>query len=127
MKTHLFRGLTLIELLVVMALLAILTSIAVPLYLDRAEDSREAVLKHNLHGLRTALDLYYRDKGKYPVQLQNLVEDRYIRDVPLDPITQRTDTWVIIAPKSGGASSQVFNVRSGATGTGKDGSDYASW
>lgn len=118
-------GLTFIELLVVMALLAILTSIAVPRYLDRVEQAKETVLKQNLHGLRTAIDQYYRDKAKYPDSLQILADDRYIRAVPEDPITQRTDTWVLVSPKSG--VGQVFDVKSGAPGTTKDGVAYATW
>jgi general secretion pathway protein G len=119
-------GLTLIELLVVMAILAILASIAVPRYLDRAEEAREVVLKQNLSGMRTAIDQYYRDKAKYPAKLQMLADERYIREVPIDPVTQRTDTWVIVPPKSGG-DQQVFDVKSGAQGTAKDGSEYARW
>jgi general secretion pathway protein G len=119
-------GLTLIELLIVMALLAILATMAAPRYLERAEAARETLLKHNLHGLRTSLDLYYRDKGKYPAQLQQLADERYIREIPLDPITNRTDTWVIVPPKSG-STDQVFDVKSGAPGAAKDGSVYANW
>lgn len=119
------QGLTLIELLVVMALLAILASIATPLYLDRVEQSREVVLKQNLHGLRTAIDLYYRDKAKYPESLQVLADERYIRTVPEDPMTSRTDTWVIVPPKGGQA--QVFDVKSGSPLQTKEGITYASW
>lgn len=119
------RGLTLIELLVVMALLAILASIATPLYMERVEQSREVLLKQNLHGLRTAIDQYFRDKSKYPATLQSLVDERYIRAVPEDPMTGRTDTWVVVAPN--GASGQVFDVKSGSTAQSKAGVPYASW
>lgn len=119
------RGLTLIELLVVMALLAILASIATPRYLERVEQSREVVLKQNLHGLRTAIDQYYRDKSKYPATLQTLSDERYIRAVPEDPMTGRTDTWVVIAP--GGAAGQVFDIKSGSGAQSKAGVPYASW
>jgi general secretion pathway protein G len=118
-------GLTLIELLVVMALLAILASIATPRYLDRVEQSREVVLKQNLHGLRTAIDQYYRDKAKYPDSLQILADERYIRAVPEDPMTSRTDTWVIVPPKGGQA--QVFDVKSGSAAQTKEGISHASW
>lgn len=119
------RGFTLIELLVVMALLAILASIATPRFLDRVEQSREVVLKQNLHGLRTAIDLYYRDKAKYPDSLQTLANEQYIRAVPEDPMTSRTDTWVIVPPKSGQA--QVFDVKSGSAAQTKEGISHASW
>lgn len=119
------QGLTLIELLVVMALLAILASIATPRYLERVEQSREVVLKQNLHGLRTAIDLYYRDKAKYPESLQILVDDRYIRALPEDPMTSRTDTWVIVPPKGG--QTQVFDVKSGSSASSKEGGSHANW
>ncbi len=119
------HGVTLIELLVVMALLAILASIATPRYLDRVEQSREVVLKQNLHGLRTAIDQYYRDKAKYPESLQILADERYIRTVPEDPMTSRTDSWVIVPPKGGQA--QVFDVKSGSTAQTKEGISHASW
>jgi general secretion pathway protein G len=118
-------GFTLIELLVVLAVLAVLASLIAPRYIDRVDDARDVVLKQNLVGLRTAIDQYYRDKGKYPPTLDELVAQRYIRSVPVDPVTQRADTWVVIAPKN--QSNVVFDVRSGATGRAKDGSDYATW
>lgn len=120
------RGFTLIELIVVMAVLAILLSLVVPRYLDRVEDAREAVLKQNLVGLRNAVDQFYRDKSRYPQSMEELVTTRYIRAVPPDPITQSTQTWVIVPPKMGGAAA-VFDVKSGAEGLAKDGSSYGTW
>lgn len=120
------RGFTLIELLVVLAVLAVLASMVVPRYLDRVDEAREVVLKQNLIGLRTAIDQYFRDKGKYPETLEALAKERYIRAVPIDPITSRVDTWITIAPKGDG-DKPVFDVRSGASGQGKDGSTYATW
>lgn len=120
------RGFTLIELLVVLAVLAVLASLVVPRYLDRVDDARETVLKHNLVGMRVALDQFYRDKARYPETLEELVAQRYIRSIPIDPITQRGDSWILVAPTNGGAKA-VFDVRSGAIGQGKDGSEYASW
>lgn len=125
------RGFTLIELLVVLAVLAILASLLAPNYLDRVGQARESVLRHDLAGLRTAIDQFYRDKARYPDTLQELVTHRYVRDIPLDPVTGRSDSWVVVAP-TGGASGftpagKVFDVRSGATGNADDGTPYASW
>jgi general secretion pathway protein G len=120
------RGFTLIELLVVLAVLAVLASMVVPRYLDRVDDAREVVLKQNLIGMRTAIDQYYRDKGRYPETLAVLASERYIRAVPVDPLTARADTWTTVAPKGEG-DKPVFDVHSGAPGQSKDGSPYASW
>lgn len=118
-------GFTLIELLVVMAVLAVLASLVAPRYLDRVDDARETVLRQNLVGLRTAIDQFYRDKARYPDNLEDLVKQRYIRAVPLDPITKRTDSWILIPPKE--SSAGVFDVKSGAVQRARDGSDYATW
>ncbi|MCU0762131.1 MAG: type II secretion system GspH family protein [Hydrogenophaga sp.] len=120
------RGFTLIELLVVLAVLAILASMVAPMYMDRVEDAREAVLKQNLAGLRQAIDQYYRDKGRYPGNLNALVEDRYIRSIPVDPVTQSDTTWVAVPP-SPGVANAVFDVKSGATGKARDGTEFAQW
>jgi general secretion pathway protein G len=119
------RGFTLIELLVVLAVLAILTSMIAPRYIERADDARETVLKQDLVGLRVAIDQYFRDKTYYPETLDELVKQRYIRAVPVDPLTQRADSWVLVPPKEG--SKAVFDVHSGARGRSRDGTDYASW
>lgn len=120
------RGFTLIELLVVLAVLAILASLVVPRYVERVDDAREVVLKQNLVGLRTAIDQFYRDKGRYPDALTELATLRYIRAVPVDPITSRIDTWISVSP-NGDGNKPVFDVKSGAQGTSKDGTAYASW
>jgi len=117
-------GFTLIELLVVLAVLAILAGLVTPRYLDRVDDARDTVLRHNLHGLRIAIDQFYRDKGRYPDALEELVSERYLRAVPQDPVTQRVDTWTTVAPQ--GREKGIFDVRSGATGKAQDGRDYAN-
>ena len=119
------RGFTLIELLVVMAVLATLASLVAPRYLDRVDQARETVLRQDLVGLRAAIDQFYRDQARYPETLGELVERRYIREVPKDPVTERVDTWLIVPPKGG--SSGVFDVHSGADGRARDGSEYAKW
>jgi len=119
-------GFTLIELLVVLAVLAILAGITAPLYLERVDDAREITLKHNLVGLRQAIDQFYRDKGRYPKTLEELVQTRYVRSVPEDPITGRRDSWVLVPAREGDAEA-VFDIKSGAAGRAKDGSAYAQW
>lgn len=122
-------GFTLIELLVVLVVLAVLAAMVAPSYMDRVDQAREVTLKHNLAGLRTAIDQFYRDKGRYPNDLGELVDARYIRSVPTDPLTDRSDTWVLIAPKDGSHSveGKVFDIRSGAPGVSQEGTTYASW
>ena len=114
-----------IELLVVMAILAVLASMVLPRYIDKVDNARETVLRHDLMDLRNAIDQFYRDQARYPDSLDELVTKRYIRAVPQDPITERVDTWVVIAPKEG--SKAVFDVKSGAIGQARDGSEYARW
>jgi general secretion pathway protein G len=119
-------GFTLIELLVVMAVIGLLLSIAAPRYLHQVDHSRDVVLRHNLDGLRQAIDQFHSDKGHYPKALQDLVDGRYLRAVPVDPITERNDTWVMVLP-AGDPGPAWFDVRSGARGNGGEGTNYASW
>jgi len=119
-------GFTLIELLVVMAVIATLLSIALPRYFSSLEKSRETVLHQDLALLRETLDKYYGDKGKYPDALDDLVSSKYLRSVPVDPITDSNATWVSIPPaqpEMGG----VYDVRSGAQGIARDGTEYRNW
>lgn len=120
------QGFTIIELMVVMAILGLLVSLVAPRYFRHVDKARESVLKQNLYVTRDAIDKYHSDNGRYPESLQVLVEARYIRQLPEDPITGRADTWVIVPPKEGGKRA-VFDIRSSAAGKGLDGKDYASW
>lgn len=119
-------GFTLIELLVVMAIIATLLSIAVPRYFHSMERSKEAVLRQDLATMRDALDKYYGDTGKYPDALDDLVAKKYLRSIPVDPITDSAATWVVVPPEEAGKGA-VYDVRSGAEGNASDGSAYASW
>lgn len=119
-------GFTLIELMVVLAVIAILLTIAVPRYFSSLEKSREAVLQQNLALMRETLDKYYGDKGKYPDALDELVSNKYLRSVPVDPITDSAATWVSVPPdlpEMGG----VYDVKSGAQGVARDGTEYRNW
>ena len=116
---------TLIAVMVVLAVLAMLSSLVTPRYLARMDEAKETVLRQNLIGVRVALDQFYRDKGRYPETLDELVSHRYIRSVPIDPITKRLDTWLLIPPKE--SSKTIFDIKSGASQRARDGSEYASW
>jgi general secretion pathway protein G len=120
-------GFTLIELLVVFAILATLLTLAVPRYFASVDRSKEAVLRQNLVTLRNALDQFHSDTGKYPESLEDLVNKRYLRSVPLDPITERTDSWLPQPPPADSGASGIYDVRSGAPGTASDGTEYGSW
>src|SRR4051794_20218762 len=119
-------GFTLVELLVVMAIIATLLTLAVPRYFGSVDKSKEAVLKQDLATLRDSLDKYYGDTGRYPDSLEDLVTKRYIRSVPVDPITQSNATWLVVPPGDPGKGI-VYDVRSGAQGRASDGSTYAEW
>src|SRR5581483_11768450 len=114
MRTRL-SGFTLIELLVVLAIVALLLTIAVPRYFGSLDRSREAVLKEDLFQMRDAIGKYYGDKGKYPETLDSLVSEKYLRNVPVDPITEKKDSWVPVAPADAGMTG-VVDVKSGAEG-----------
>ena len=125
--THLFAaGFTLIELLVVMAIIATLLTLAVPRYFGSVEKSKEAVLKQNLATLRDSLDKYYGDTGRYPDSLDDLVTKKYLRNIPLDPLTESASTWILIAPEDPGKG-MVYDVKSGAQGKASDGTAYEDW
>lgn len=121
------RGFTLIELLVVMAVIATLLTIAVPRYFQHLDRAREASLRESLAVMRDALDKYRADTGKYPETLEDLVTKRYLRKVPSDPITESTETWVLVPPPDEPGQRRVWDVRSGAEGQGMNGSDYSTW
>lgn len=120
------RGFTLIELLVVMAIIAVLLTLAVPRYFGSMDRSKEAVLKEDLFQLRDAIGKYYGDKGKYPESLEALATEKYLRKVPVDPITESATTWVVVAPEDP-QKGAVYDVKSGAQGKASDGSVYAEW
>lgn len=119
------RGFTLIELLVVMAIIATLLTLVVPRYYQHVERSKEAVLRENLTSVRDAIDQYHADTGQWPPDLMTLVERRYLRKAPTDPVTDSTESWQLVPPPDG--SGGVYDIRSGAMGTGLDGKPYSDW
>jgi general secretion pathway protein G len=121
------RGFTLIELLVVMAILATLLSITGPQYFHSLERSRESVLRENLRTTREAIDRYYGDFGRYPESLADLVSRRYLRALPVDPITDSAESWLLVAPLDSAQTGRLYDLKSGAPGHALDGSLYAEW
>ena len=119
-------GFTLIELLVVLAIIATLLTIAVPRYFSSLENSKDTTLRQSLTVMRSAIDQHLGDTGKYPESLEDLVNKRYLRALPIDPITERADSWRTIPP-SDPARGSVADVKSGAEGLARDGTAYASW
>jgi len=111
---------------VVLAIIATLLMLAVPRYYSSVDRSKEAVLKENLFQMRDAIGKYYGDRGKYPESVEALATEKYLRRLPLDPITESATTWVVVPPEDplkGG----VYDVKSGAQGKGLDGTEYSTW
>ena len=124
-------GFTLIELMVVMAVISIIVSMAVPMYQKSITRSRESVLKNNLFTMRTVIDEYTYDKQKAPQSLQDLVTDGYLRAVPMDPMTNSTETWRPVQEDSANSTSQsepgIFDVKSGSDQKSLEGTLYSDW
>ncbi len=120
------RGFTLIEMLVVLALVGTLMLLVAPRYFSAIDRSKEVVLKENLFLVRDAIDKFHADTGAYPNSLQELVDKKYLRRLPLDPLTESTTSWILIAPSEGQAGA-VYDLHSGASGTSADGVSYSAW
>ncbi|HNS05084.1 MAG TPA: type II secretion system protein [Candidatus Saccharicenans sp.] len=126
-------GFTLIEILVVLSIIGILLGLAVPQYQISVKRAREAVLKENLFIMRKLIDQYYQDKHRYPPSLQSLVEENYLKALPIDPITGSNETWIevremppadeYVPPENLG----VIDVKSGSEARALDGSFYNTW
>jgi general secretion pathway protein G len=125
------RGFTLIELMIVMAIIAVLMSVALPIYNRSIIRAKESVLKNNLFTLRTVIDEYTYDKQKAPQTLNDLVSDGYLRIVPVDPMTNNADSWKIIMEDASNTVNQsepgIFDVRSGSDKTSLEGTPYSEW
>jgi general secretion pathway protein G len=126
MTRRLRTGFTLIELLVVLAIVALLLTLAVPRYLPRIDGARETILLDNLRNTREVIDQYYSDTGRYPDSLEQLVEKKYLRNVPVDPITESSATWIVVPPEDG-TKGAVYSIKSGAPGNDRSGKPYLDW
>jgi general secretion pathway protein G len=120
------RGFTLIELLVVLGIVALLLTLAVPRFLPRIDSARETILADNLRNTRAVIDQYYSDTGRYPDSLDQLVDKKYLRNVPLDPVTESSATWIVVPPEDG-TRGGVYNIKSGAPGNDRSGKPYLDW
>ena len=123
-------GFTLLELMVVMAILLILVSIAAPLYQQQIHHARESVLRQNLFTLRTLISQYTLDKQKAPQSLDDLVQEHYLRQIPVDPMTKETN-WEVVQEDTLMSVDQqepgIYDVHSASSGTASDGTAYSTW
>jgi general secretion pathway protein G len=124
-------GFTLVELMIVMAIIGVLSMVAVPSYISAIKHAREAVLKEDLHTLRAAIDSYTMDKQKAPQSLDDLIQDGYLKSVPEDPMTKSNTTWVTDTSDSMHSLDQtdpgIDDIHSGSEETGSDGQPYNTW
>jgi general secretion pathway protein G len=125
------KGFTLIELLVVVAIIGIMAGVVVGQYRRSIIKAKEAVLRENLFRTRNSINQYFADKGKYPFDLEALVENRYLRAVPRDPITESSETWILIPAEMGeediSLEPGIADIKSGAEGISLDGSAFGDW
>src|SRR5262245_60842709 len=124
-------GFTLVELIVVCAIVGILSAAAVANYRRSIIKAKEAVLQQDLYTMRTLINQYFADKGKYPSDLNALVDDHYLQIIPNDPFTGTSDTWIteeaVIDEADVTTEPGITSVKSGAEGTSLDGRSYSDF
>jgi len=87
-------GFTLLELMIVIAIIFILIGMAAGQYGKTVQHAREAALHTDLQTMRQAIDNYTLDRLSPPQSLEDLKNAGYLREVPVDPMTQGKD-WVL--------------------------------
>ena len=124
-------GFTLIELMIVMAIIGVLAVVAIPSFVGAIRQAREAVLKEDLHVLRSAIDSYTMDKQKAPQSLDDLIQDGYLKAIPEDPFTRTKDSWVTDTSDAMHSLDQtdpgIDDVHSGSQELGSDSQPYSTW
>ena len=124
-------GFTMIEVLIVTALVVILATVSMPQYRNAVTYAQEATLKEDLFRMRDVINQFYADKGRWPADLNELVSERYIREVPVDPITKSKDTWQTRQaepdPNNPASAGGIDDVKSGSDRTALDGTRHADW
>jgi general secretion pathway protein G len=118
------KAFTLIELMVTLTILSLLLTLVAPRYFKSVDKARDEVLVHQLSGLRQAIEQYYNDKGSYPETLDALIKERYLRQIPVDPVTERVDTWILVPAPPG--KTGIADIHSGAPGKHRSGQLYST-
>jgi general secretion pathway protein G len=112
-----------------MSIIIILATVTLPQYQRMVRHARESVLREDLFQMRKSLDQYAADKGKLPQSLNDLVEGGYLREVPVDPMTDQADWREETGedPNDKGGGTGVIDVHSSSSDTGSDGKAYSEW
>lgn len=129
-RRALAAGFTMMELVIVMTIIAILATIAIPVFTKHIQRAKEVRLMHDLAVMREAIDKYTIDKEEAPSSLQTLVSSGYLRRIPEDPISKSADTWqpeMESEPSKPGGNIGLKDIRSGAEGSGSDGRPYSEY
>jgi len=114
-----------------MTIIGILASISIPSYQRSVIKARETVLMEDLYQMRRAIDAYFADQGEYPDSLESLVEQKYMREIPRDPLTGSNESWLTDPPEPDNEGrippGSVYDVHSGSDLVGLNDLPYSEW